>query len=187
MSKVLDLTGTRVGRLVALHKTKINKQGSWMWLCKCDCGNEKEIVGSQLNRKYRKTNSCGCLNKEINRNTKRKEKGSSGFNSLKWTYIKRAEYKGFNYSLTDEELVILFKANCYYCGGSPKMNINRGGNKIGKEYSNYLYNGIDKVNPKLGYINTNVVSCCKQCNIMKLDYSVDEFINQCKIISERFK
>lgn len=34
-----------------------------IWICKCDCGNTKEIMAQSLIRKA--TLSCGCLNKEI--------------------------------------------------------------------------------------------------------------------------
>lgn len=34
-----------------------------MWLCICDCGNEKTIIASNLIRNL--TGSCGCLHKEL--------------------------------------------------------------------------------------------------------------------------
>ena len=34
-----------------------------MWLCKCECGNEKILRGTEL--RTGKINSCGCLHKEI--------------------------------------------------------------------------------------------------------------------------
>src|SRR5258706_4361245 len=41
------LAGHRFGRLLVLHFTCI-KGGSAHWLCRCDCGTEKEIVSSYL-------------------------------------------------------------------------------------------------------------------------------------------
>lgn len=61
MSKAHDLTGKRFGRLVAIQKEKpINGRG--MWLCKCDCGNEKIIASANLI--HCRTQSCGCINKK---------------------------------------------------------------------------------------------------------------------------
>lgn len=67
MSKLLDLTGQRFGRLTVIKRAedRIRKSGKHeiCWLCKCDCGNEKVV--SRDNLKSGKTLSCGCLNKEI--------------------------------------------------------------------------------------------------------------------------
>jgi hypothetical protein len=42
MPKALDITNQRFGKLVAISKAA-SKNGKTYWLCKCDCGNEKEI------------------------------------------------------------------------------------------------------------------------------------------------
>ena len=60
MSRYIDLTGKRFGRLVALEKVGNHKTSKCaMWRCKCDCGKEK-ITNSQYLREG-KTLSCGCL------------------------------------------------------------------------------------------------------------------------------
>lgn len=61
MPAVLDITGQRFGRLVALKKVDSHK-GKTYWLCQCDCGNQKEIQTSHLT--LGQTKSCGCLNKD---------------------------------------------------------------------------------------------------------------------------
>lgn len=63
MSKLIDLTGRRFGRLVALQSESRN-EGVY-WLCQCDCGNEKWIRGRAL--REGKTQSCGCLRNEMSR------------------------------------------------------------------------------------------------------------------------
>lgn len=62
MSKLIDLTGKKFGRLTVL---KIDKKvrRSYYWLCKCDCGTLKSIKGSHL--KDGKIVSCGCYQKEL--------------------------------------------------------------------------------------------------------------------------
>ena len=62
MGKMLDLTGQRFGRLVAIKPVRHENSNLTFWLCKCDCGNEKEIALGSLRRGY--TNSCGCLHRE---------------------------------------------------------------------------------------------------------------------------
>ena len=55
-----DLTGQKFGLLTALEPTaKRNGQGSVIWKCRCDCGNECEVAAVYL--KSGNTKSCGCL------------------------------------------------------------------------------------------------------------------------------
>lgn len=66
MSKFIDLTGQRFGRLTVLKRADdyVNPSGRHcvMWRCKCECGNEKDILGNSLTTG--KTMSCGCYNEE---------------------------------------------------------------------------------------------------------------------------
>lgn len=57
--QLIDLTNQRFGKLTVLEKTnKKNNYGSYLWLCRCDCGNLKEISGAAL--RHHETFSCGC-------------------------------------------------------------------------------------------------------------------------------
>lgn len=59
--KVVDITGQRFGRLTAIKR--VGSDGhSALWLCGCDCGNEKIVTLSHLKQG---TKSCGCLAIEI--------------------------------------------------------------------------------------------------------------------------
>lgn len=57
-----DLQGRRFGRLTVINRSP-RKDGhtSW-WICKCDCGNIKEVRGTSL--KNGNTKSCGCYRSE---------------------------------------------------------------------------------------------------------------------------
>jgi len=52
----IDLTGQRFGRLVAVSIAGTGEKR--LWLCKCDCGNNKAYPTFQLRAGY--TTSCGC-------------------------------------------------------------------------------------------------------------------------------
>ena len=67
MGKFEDITGQRFGRLIVIKKADNYGNGNYKWLCKCDCGNEKEIEKSSLIAGL--TKSCGCLHNEGNRKT----------------------------------------------------------------------------------------------------------------------
>ena len=43
MTAPIDVTGQRFGHLVAVERAGKDRCGSWMWLCRCDCGAEVVI------------------------------------------------------------------------------------------------------------------------------------------------
>lgn len=61
--KALDLTNQRFGRLTVLYKCNYKIGKYYPWHCKCDCGNEKDVLTHYL--RNGKTRSCGCLRKEV--------------------------------------------------------------------------------------------------------------------------
>lgn len=55
--KLIDLTGMTFSHLLVL--TRANNIGKKpAWICRCECGNERTIIGSNLQRGF--TTSCGC-------------------------------------------------------------------------------------------------------------------------------
>lgn len=57
-SKPKDITGKRVGHLVAVRNTGEKKNGSYIWELKCDCGKTHYLPLGAFN--YRRNISCGC-------------------------------------------------------------------------------------------------------------------------------
>lgn len=53
-----DISGKKFGKLTAIKRVGSDKRNISVWLCKCDCGNEKEVSMSSL-RPYHNP-SCGC-------------------------------------------------------------------------------------------------------------------------------
>jgi len=64
MGNFIDLTGKRFNRLLVLHRAPNRSGRVTMWFCRCDCGTEKPVASHELISA--KTQSCGCLNLEIN-------------------------------------------------------------------------------------------------------------------------
>lgn len=58
----IDLTGRQFGHLTVLRraedKIRANGKKKTVWLCRCDCGKEKNILGENLRKGSAK--SCGC-------------------------------------------------------------------------------------------------------------------------------
>lgn len=57
---IKDLTGKRFGRLEVVELANRRSGRKAYWLCKCDCGNFKEVRSDCL----KVVSSCGCLKKE---------------------------------------------------------------------------------------------------------------------------
>lgn len=60
--KLKDLTGQRIGRLTVIRRCDKPGDKRVKWLCRCDCGNYKEISRNNLSGNH--TLSCGCIQKE---------------------------------------------------------------------------------------------------------------------------
>lgn len=70
MAKFRDLTGERFGRWAVISHFDQDKWGHHRWLCRCDCGNEKVLYGTELTSG--RTTSCGCYFLEWNSERHRK-------------------------------------------------------------------------------------------------------------------
>ena len=81
------------------------------------------------------------------------------------------------WEITDEQFYEISQKNCFYCGAKPSMKRISPNNT-----GDFIYNGIDKINSKKGYIINNIVPCCKRCNTAKNDMTKDEFFNWVKTI-----
>lgn len=88
MSKSIDYTGSKFGRLtvVALSHKRGNHK---YWRCRCECGNEKLVSGTNLKNGHAK--SCGCYNKELI-----KERNFQDLTGQKFNRLTVVEYAGIH-------------------------------------------------------------------------------------------
>jgi|GEM_PF-698148 len=174
-----DLTGKRFGRLVAvkyvgseLVQTIPKHKYKSVLEVKCDCGTTTLVRGSDLGAK---TKSCGCHKREatIAHNIAHKTKSSYCTFSAVWqSYKNGAKDRDLKFELDKQTFLYLTTANCHYCGLEPRQ-IRKSRTK-GTDPS-YVYNGIDRIDSDLGYVEGNVLSCCKQCNIAKGTHTYKKF------------
>lgn len=68
MSRLIDLSGQKFGRLTVIKKVKPeqNSQTNAFWLCKCDCGSEVIVRSKSL--RIGESTSCGCYRAEYSKN-----------------------------------------------------------------------------------------------------------------------
>lgn len=75
-----DMIGFKFGRLTVIKKAEHNNRfGIAMWHCKCDCGNESIVRGSDL--RYGAVRSCGCA--------KKGKSGRPAKSYFEWHWIRR--------------------------------------------------------------------------------------------------
>lgn len=138
-----------------------------MWECLCDCGRVVVVMSTNLGRKIKNTESCGCLRAERVRSKQTWEVEFRG--ALKQRYKLHKSGKPHPWSLTLEQFKALVTADCHYCGCKPSMATKVGGERR---------NGIDRVDSSRGYDMDNCVPCCTTCNLMKGLQSQEGFLAQ---------
>jgi hypothetical protein len=79
-------------------------------------------------------------------------------------YKSAAKVRSLSFNLTFEQFMTFWQKPCFYCGNAIE--------KI----------GIDRVDTKNGYSMDDCVSCCSICNRMKMDHSVEKFLEHCRRI-----
>ena len=88
MGSFIDLTGKQFNRLTVLYDTGRKQGNEHIWHCRCQCGNECDVVGGSL--RANRTKSCGCLKKETDKQPKGNVIDEVGHKYGHLTVIKRA-------------------------------------------------------------------------------------------------
>lgn len=160
--------GVKYNRLTVIDFHHQDKRWRRFYTWRCDCGNEIILQVSAVTSGN--TKSCGCYNKEI-RKTLNKLPGNLGvIRQIILGYKRHAKDRGFEWELTEDDVIRLISQDCHYCGLPPSNK------KITKNHSGFLYSGIDRVNSAKDYTTDNCVPCCEQCNKAKMALSKEEFI-----------
>lgn len=174
MSKPIDLTGQRFGKLTVLQECYRKK--NVYWLCQCDCGSQTTVMGVSLRNGH--TTSCGCA--RFDGALKTAKKMLSGDPR---TTSARNVFNGYkDGNLTFEQFLYLTQKPCHYCGNLPEnSNIyNRYRHRKSTVLTNvssgdFHYNGLDRLDNSLPHNTDNVVPCCKWCNSAKMNRTLEEF------------
>jgi hypothetical protein len=164
--KPKDLTGLRIGTLTVLRFTgDKDKWGYYLWEAQCDCGNKIIRASCRFLDTYQPNRSCGCMKKG------RKPISNYGAHVYSiWRGIqKSAVERGLNCELTEEQVRELIQKPCHYCGSFPPTK------RLANLAGEFARHGIDRSDNSVGYIYSNCVPCCIQCNIAKMDWTVEEF------------
>jgi hypothetical protein len=138
----------------------------------------REIVKRTLTRGA--TKSCGCLQREAARRLTLQQRIYTGKESaarkVLYRYRTQSKERKLEFNIDYEHFIKLTSGDCFYCG-EPPSRISTTNNNLEGEY---IFNGIDRVDNNKGYIEGNIVSCCKVCNYMKRTMTKEEFLSMCE-------
>lgn len=88
------------------------------------------------------------------------------FNGRLSSYKRAALARNLVWNISDEQFLSFWQKDCSYCGSKIETI------------------GLDRVDSNVGYEMYNLVSCCTQCNTMKMKNTREEFLNKIKQIYE---
>lgn len=174
----------RYWRLIVISEAERSEKRKWVrWLCKCDCWNEKIVFSDELSSG--KSNSCWCLKYEVLHSMWFQFKKNPDRIEQLIIYLYKSSRLKKKWLWIDYELfkkLILWK--CHYCwiDNSNYSNDIRWWIKLSDTV--LLYNWIDRIDSNIWYIEWNVVTCCKHCNIAKSTMPQEEFYNWIKRVYE---
>lgn len=166
----------KFGRLLVVAKDKSTSCGVY-WLCLCDCGEKRIMLGRNL--RTGKTKSCNCYQRESASKFHSGPEGECAKNQCYNNYRHLARARKIKFELTKEQFFKLTKENCFYCGCPPLQSI-----EIVSGNGAYLYNGVDRFDNTKHYTLENCVPSCGTHNKMKLNMTAEDFISACRSVVE---
>lgn len=175
-----ELKGKKFGNLTVINLVRDDSLcKKWVWLCKCDCGNETNVQAGNLCSGN--TTSCGCLHYK-----KGSENGIwSGHEEIsgnKWCSIRNAaRVRNLLLDLNIKEAWDLFiKQNreCFFTGEEIYF-----AKSYQDEVHGNLTASLDRLSSDGNYNLNNVVWVHKEVNQLKLDLNLSEFMYWCKLVS----
>lgn len=124
MPKLIDRTGARYGRLLVLEFAGRNEKKHPIWRCQCDCGSVIILKSHALTEG---TESCGCLHKEVVRDTFKKHGASRSPEYVAWQAM---------------------KARCFNAKGNAYRHYGARGVTVCERWKNSFENFFDDMGPR---------------------------------------
>lgn len=179
-------TGEKRGIYTVVKLSKKTKSGRY-WVCKCECGIEKEISSSNFLRESGTTKCifCGKGSKKSHNNKSFKE-----ISGLYWSHLKSsAKQRSIEFNITIEEAWDLFIKQNKRCKLS-NLEINMGFWDVLKSGRNKFIKGtasLDRIDSSRPYSKSNCQWVHKDVNWIKNNLNQEYFIHLCNLISKNME
>lgn len=181
---VHNLVNLRAGRLLVTEFSHVANKTSY-WICQCDCGKVVCVEHSHLminsDTKKPRKQSCGCLQIEVSYNNhynSYKHVHGLWFNQLKQA-SKRRKIEWNIMPKDIHDLLIKQDWKCAISGIILSVPLDF------KHYKSRKWNAsVDRIDSSKGYVIDNIQIVDKRINMMKQQYSQEEFIKLCKTVAE---
>jgi 5-methylcytosine-specific restriction endonuclease McrA len=93
-------------------------------------------------------------------------------------YRRHCKDKKREWKISDAQFKKIAGMPCFYCGTKPER-IKKSPHNTG----DFVYNGLDRKDSTKGYTISNVVPCCRSCNLSKNDMTISEFAEWVRRVS----
>jgi hypothetical protein len=180
--------GQRFEKLVVVKLIRDTYKKGSTWLCKCDCGGERQAKSHHL--KQERVKSCGCIKSKAVGPGSKYWTGHGEISGNFWNQIMRRgtnksgrERNDFQeFDLTIEyiwDLFILQDRKCALSGLPLRM-----GMKQSFSMSETRTASLDRIDSSKGYVKGNVQWVHKHVNLMKNTLDETYFLELCKAVTD---
>lgn len=174
---LVDYTGQQFGELTALYPSNTRRGSFQKWVFLCTCGRKVIRVPADVRVVSERGERPACS--DCRKPSRCIEDDMVVVRRVFTNYRNGARVRGIAFALSIEQVETLIRGNCFYCGQPPSRKVQRG-----PKSREMLVNGIDRCHNDIGYVPSNVVSCCQQCNYAKRSTPLDEWLGWINRIAE---
>lgn len=152
-----DLVGQKFGRLTVIAFAGKNKRGQSLWSVRCECHQEKVVIGYSL--RTGGTKSCGCGHPDYMKQALGKCKGA--LRGSLWCRIKsNAKSRNIKVTITQQDAADMFESQRGICALSGEPLILDA--PLNKQTAS-----LDRIDSSKGYEANNIQWIHKEVNKMK--------------------
>ena len=153
--------GAKFNKLTVQKKVQ-HQDGLWFYTCLCDCGALIDIQSTNL--KTGKRTSCGC-------DTVVYPQVYVEICQIFRQYRQSAKTRERHFDLEVSDFSALVLNPCTYCGLQPNKT-----RRLQGVSTETCFHGVDRIDPNLGYVKTNICTACWDCNRSKRAQSATDFL-----------